>query len=281
MSVLQPIVSVCIPVFNAEAFIGQAVQSVLDQRFEEWELVIVDNASTDRTVERIRRFKDPRIRFFQNETNLGPEKNWNKAIALALGRYTKLLCADDILYPDCLAVQVEAMEDPANREPALVFSSRDFIDDRGRKILSASNYPPGLHDGKGLLGAILSAGKNLIGEPLTTLIRSEVLREVGGFSTEIPYYTDLEMWCRLIEGRTAFSIGKPLGAFRVSSEAWSADLADKQLAQGQQFFRIIAARYQPPGVESALRMGLFRARLNAFLRRLFYVYLAARKNFLG
>jgi glycosyltransferase involved in cell wall biosynthesis len=273
-----PTVSVCIPVFNAEAFIGEAVQSVLDQLFQDWELVVVDNASTDKTVEEIRRFDDPRIRFFQNETNLGPEKNWNRAIALAAGRYTKLLCADDILYPDCLALQVAAMEDPVNGKPALVFSSRDFIDERGRKILSASSYPPGLLDGAGLLRSILCAGKNLIGEPHTTLIRSDVLRAVGGFSTEIPYYTDLEMWCRLIYGRTVFSIGKPLGAFRVSSEAWSADLADKQLAQGQQFFRQIAGRYALPKVESALREGLFRARLNAFLRRLFYVYLAVRKK---
>ena len=91
-------------------FIASTLESVLQQTYRHLEIVITDNDSTDGTVAQIRKFTDPRIRLIQNEANLGLGANWNKALSCATGTYVKLLCADDLIYPDCLQRQVEALE---------------------------------------------------------------------------------------------------------------------------------------------------------------------------
>src|SRR5579859_195058 len=106
----QPLISVCIPCYNGERFIGRTLESVLRQTFTDFELVIVDDKSTDGTVSVIRGFTDARIRLIQNEKNLGLCLNWNRALSQTAGKYVKLLCEDDFLYPECLARQVAVLE---------------------------------------------------------------------------------------------------------------------------------------------------------------------------
>jgi glycosyltransferase involved in cell wall biosynthesis len=92
---LGPQVTICIPVFNCQKYIHQAIESVIAQTFRNWEMVIVNNASTDCTLEIIHSYSDPRIRIINNEKNIGLEANWNKAVSAAQGKYIKLLPADD------------------------------------------------------------------------------------------------------------------------------------------------------------------------------------------
>src|SRR6476660_8884800 len=108
-------VSVCIPVYNGDRFIEAAIESVLDQTFKDFEIIIVDNQSTDNTVSLIKKYTDPRIKFFQNDSNIGLIPNWNMAMSKASGEYIKILPADDLIYPQCLEWQVAILNNDTNK----------------------------------------------------------------------------------------------------------------------------------------------------------------------
>src|SRR5687767_8430509 len=108
----KPKVSVLIPTYNYAHFLDETIQSVLNQTYSDYELIIVDNKSTDSTVELVGKYLgDPRVRFYQNEKNLGLTGNWNKCLEYATGEYIKFLCADDKFHPEMLAKFVAVMEE--------------------------------------------------------------------------------------------------------------------------------------------------------------------------
>ena len=92
-------VSVCLPVYNGAPFVRQAVSSALAQTGVDLELLVIDNASTDSTVDIVRELHDPRLRLLRNETNIGAGRNWSRCLTEARGDLVKILCADDWLYP--------------------------------------------------------------------------------------------------------------------------------------------------------------------------------------
>jgi len=100
-------VSVIIPVFNAEKFVGQAIQSVLDQTFENFELIILDDGSSDGSLEVIQQFKDPRIRLFRHEKNLGEVASRNRGLLEARGDWIAPLDADDVWHRDLLKKKLD------------------------------------------------------------------------------------------------------------------------------------------------------------------------------
>ena len=94
----SPIISVLIPLYNAEKFIAQAIESVLNQTFTDFEIIIVDNYSTDRSITIARNYEyDKRVKIFQNSENIGAVRNWNQCMLYASGEYLKFLFADDYL----------------------------------------------------------------------------------------------------------------------------------------------------------------------------------------
>lgn len=99
-----PKVSILIPVFNRKAYIAECIQSALGQTFKDFEVVVVDNASTDGTWEICQQFavNDTRVRVFQNEINLGPVRNWLRCVDEARGKYGKFLFSDDLMLPKYL-----------------------------------------------------------------------------------------------------------------------------------------------------------------------------------
>jgi glycosyltransferase involved in cell wall biosynthesis len=109
-----PAVSVLLPCFRSERFVRRAVESVLAQRFADWELVACDNASDDGTFELLQGYaaRDPRIRAYRNEVNVGPVRNWRRCAELATGRLAGLLFSDDWFEPDYLARLVPRLDDP-------------------------------------------------------------------------------------------------------------------------------------------------------------------------
>lgn len=108
----QPLVSVLMTVYNREKFIAEAIESVINSSYQNWELIIVDDRSTDQSVEIARRYEaaDSRIKVYVNEKNLGDYPNRNKAAGYAKGKYIKFLDSDDLMYWYGLQVMVEAME---------------------------------------------------------------------------------------------------------------------------------------------------------------------------
>ncbi|HEV3223189.1 MAG TPA: glycosyltransferase [Puia sp.] len=128
----SPLVSVAMPVYNAEKYIMQAIDSVLGQSYPHFELVIVNDGSTDRSKEIIHSYSDKRIRFYDNEVNLGITKTRNKCIQYATGKYIAVLDNDDIALPFRLEKQVEFLE--SDFDYALCGSFYEVIDGDDRLI---------------------------------------------------------------------------------------------------------------------------------------------------
>lgn len=112
----KPAVSIGLPVYNGEDFLESSVDSILSQTFTDFELIICDNASTDRTPEICRKYaaKDPRVHYYRNKTNLGAPRNYNKTVKLSRGKYFKWAAADDVHEPEYLKRCVEVLDnDPS------------------------------------------------------------------------------------------------------------------------------------------------------------------------
>lgn len=134
---LQNKVSILIPVYNRENLIEETVQSALKQTYENIEIIIVDNQSTDKTWEVLQKLilKDNRIRIFQNDTNIGPVRNWKRCIDEANGEYGKILWSDDLMAPAFLEKILPFLED---KDVGFVFTGTEiFIDGTNKK---SSNY---------------------------------------------------------------------------------------------------------------------------------------------
>lgn len=148
-----PLASVCIPAYNNAAYISETIESVLKQTYENLELVICDDQSKDDTVKVIETFKDPRIRLIKNEKNLGMSGNWNNCLSHCKGEFIKLICADDVLAPEALEKEVQALID----HPSVVFSESDtrLFDLNGKPKGWYKRYPKatGLVSGKTVVRA--------------------------------------------------------------------------------------------------------------------------------
>jgi glycosyltransferase involved in cell wall biosynthesis len=131
----KPKVSVGLPVFNGEKYLNEAIDSILCQSFTDFELIICDNASFDRTEEICQDYaaQDSRIRYYRNKTNIGGSRNQNLTIELSQGEYFHLGAHDDLLDPDLLAKSVEVLD--RNSSVVLCYSLMFEIDDCGN-ILS-------------------------------------------------------------------------------------------------------------------------------------------------
>lgn len=126
-----PCVSIGLPVYNGENFLEETLQSILSQTFEDFELIISDNASTDRTQQICRQYaaKDLRIRYYRNEKNLGAAKNFNRVFELSNGQYFKWAAHDDVCAPELLSKCVEVL----NSDPSIVlcYTKVKNIDENG------------------------------------------------------------------------------------------------------------------------------------------------------
>lgn len=117
----RPLVSILIPVYNREEFVGSCIQSAMGQTIDDLEIIVVDNASTDNTWNICQQYanKDSRIRLFQNDTNLGPVRNWQRCIGEAKGNFGKILFSDDLIHSHFLEKTLPYIED---NSVAFVFS---------------------------------------------------------------------------------------------------------------------------------------------------------------
>ncbi len=139
----RPKVTVFIPVYNREQYVGEAIESILAQTFSDFEILLVDDGSTDHSVDKIRSFPDPRIRLVCNEENLGIPKTRNKGVELARGQYMAMLDSDDRAYPERLEKQVAFLD--LHPEYAQIGSWCRMMDAQGR-ILNKIKRQPVLPD---------------------------------------------------------------------------------------------------------------------------------------
>ena len=212
-----PKVSVLIPTYNYARYLPEAIESVLKQSFEDYELIIVDDCSKDDSEEVIRHYAalDSRVRCEFNPANLGLVGNWNYCLSLARGEYIKFLFGDDKLADgQALQKMVRMLEE--NPSAVLAVSARNIIDENSAFLESGDHMgAEGLHSGLEVIVRCLESNANLIGEPSVVLMRRRDISR--GFNTQYLQIPDLEMWFHLLEKGNAVYTAEPLCAFRKHS----------------------------------------------------------------
>ncbi len=251
-----PLVSVCVPAYKAERFIATTIESVLAQTTDDWELVLVDDASPDATYEIAARYRgDPRVRIDRNDANLGPIDNWNHVVAQARGRYVKVLCSDDVLYPTCLARQAGALT--AHPRAGMVAARRDIIDGDGRVVFGDRGLAglSGVVPGHIALERMVEIGTTPFGEPSVVLFRAEALRQAGPFRADYATLIDVDRYAEVLRRWDCVALDETLAAFRLSSGSWS-DRSHR--VQGRNLRRLLDDLAADPTLalsRSALRRG--------------------------
>ena len=162
---MSPRVSVIIPTYNNELYVEETMRSVLAQTFTDFELVVADHSSADRTWELLQEFTiDPRVRLLTTPAGGSAERNWNRVSREATGELVKLVCGDDLLAPDMLEKQVAAF-DEHDDGVVMVASPRDIVDASGRRVVHNIG-----------LGGLRGSGAGSGGDPPFGAARGEHLR---------------------------------------------------------------------------------------------------------
>jgi len=215
-------VSVCIPTYKYGCYIAETIESILEQTFTDFELLIVDDNSQDATAEIVEQFaqRDERIRFSVNANNLGMVKNWNFCLSLARGDYIKFVFGDDLLAsPDALGRMVSLLD--SDQSISLVASSRNLIDEHSDVLSVKSGFNRDcILPGPDVINYCLFRQKNLIGEPTVTMFRRN--QATRGFKENYQQIVDLEMWFYLLEKGGFAYISDRLCSFRVHEKQQTA-----------------------------------------------------------
>lgn len=190
-----PKVTILMPVFNGEEYLRQAIVSILEQTFTDFEFLIINDGSMDSSVDIIQSYDDERIRLIHNKKNLKLISTLNKGIRLSRGQYIARMDCDDISHPERIAKQVAFME--ANPEVG-VLGTGIFIIDRNGKRKYKFRYPTKhnfLHWSLCFYSPIVHPA---------VMIRKNLLMKVGGYDHGMVHAEDYDLWRRLIK-KTRFS----------------------------------------------------------------------------
>jgi len=254
-------VSVCIPSYNAGKFIHRTIKSVLDSACQHFEIIVNDDASTDNTADIVHSFQDSRIRFYQNDTNTGPVKNWNLAVKNATGEYVSLLNHDDLYGPFWLSFAVHNLE----KHPHIGWIATAFrvIDENENTLKIVSRFPKTGEINKA--DAFLEVSK-LNGLGPGFIARKSVLEEIGYYDEDAGPGADNDLFLRLAARFSlCYSATNPLTAWRLHqtnlTNSWG------PIEQGIEGFRMLNKIFDDPTLPLELQQ--FReSSLNYFYRKL-------------
>ena len=200
--------SVILPAFNAEKYLGEAIESILSQTFTDFELIAVDDGSTDRTPDILRANPDHRIRIVSNRSNLGVARSLNNGIAEARGRYIARQDADDISLPERLQKQFDYME--AHPQVAVLGTGRQTMTGGGKtKTNSPPMESPTFED--------MLKSSRLVGA--SVMIRKNRLDETGGYDDFFRQADDYDLWLRLTKKYPAANLQEGLYIVRRNTDS--------------------------------------------------------------
>ncbi len=238
----RPRVSLCIPAYQAERYLQQTLDSCLAQDYPDFEVVVIDNNSSDGTREILETVKDERVRVIRNETTLPVVENWNLAVRMSRGEFVKVVCADDILEPDCVAAQSAVLGD--SPDVALVSSRIDFIDAEGQLLRRARGLGGivGRQSGERVVRQLVRTGSYPVGPAVAVMFRRADFDRTGGFGSDLVLTSDIDLWVRLLRCGDFFGVAKTLGALRFTLGSLTSSMSTRsQLAQRSEFVRRLAA----------------------------------------
>jgi len=236
----MPVVSVVMPSFNHEEFISEAIESVLGQDFDDFELIIVDDASTDSSKQIIQQYaaEDSRIRAIFHETNGGFSKTMNDGIETAKGEFVANLDSDDVWMTDKLSKQLKVLE---QNPDLIIWAEGEVVDEKGR--LSGQTFS----ERWGTTSAKKSG--DLWQELLRTncIFNSSVLykkQNLGDarYDEEVSYLDDYKLWLEMARQRHFHYIAEPLAKYRIHSDNWlggsGPETLKRQRTAGQEYLSI-------------------------------------------
>jgi glycosyltransferase involved in cell wall biosynthesis len=218
MSYGQPLASICIPTYNAGKTVMSTLQSILNQTYQNLEILVVDNASTDNTVSLLGQVNDPRVVIHRNERNIGAEASFSRCIGLASGEHIAIFHADDLYLPNMVEKQVRAFQD--NPSVGAVFTMASFINDRG-DIIGQSKLPAKLRGKRvfhypEIFSNILEKGNFLMCP--SSMVRGKLYKELAPFDVDrFGTSADLDMWLRILEKGPIAVLDEKLMSYRFST----------------------------------------------------------------
>lgn len=228
----SPLVSVCISAYDVEGFLAEALDSVLGQTYQNLEVVLLDNGSTDRTSEVIQAVQDERLRAFQVSPNLGGYQGMNWTVGKARGDYLAVYHSDDVYEPTIVEREVAFLR--SHPEVGAVFALDRYIDEEGR-VFGGMTMPAAFRGRDSLtydeiLPYLVNHMNTLFCCP-TFMTRRAIWDAIGPFDAEtFGIGSDLEMWLRIARRYPVAILNEPLMRYRVRKQNWSA--RDRRLRTG-------------------------------------------------
>ncbi len=220
---MKPIVTVLMTVYNGKNYLNEAIESVLCQTLNNYEFLIVDDASTDNSIEIIDSYHDSRIKLLKNKKNIGQTASLNKGLAIAQGKYIARFDQDDVCLPKRLEEQVAFFK----KNPSIsILCSREYsINEQGKRI---GVWKRDLNNYGAFLGYII-LGLNPVWTPSVMFVR-DVFLQLGGFNVDYGPSSDFEFWSRMALKRlNAKVVPKFHQLRRIHNQSQSNLMADEQL----------------------------------------------------
>jgi len=205
----DPRVTVIMPVYNAERYVSEAIDSILTQTFTDFEFIIIDDGSTDGSPDIIGQYEDKRIRFIRKPRNEGLVSALNLGIELALGEYIARMDADDIALPERLEKQVAFLD---SHPDVVVVGTKAWRIDPAGKIIESMISVTRWED----VHRYLRSGANRLIHS-SVMMRTEIVRKIGGYREQFPHAEDIDLWLRILEHGKICNLPEKLMLYRSNS----------------------------------------------------------------
>jgi len=274
---VQPLVSVVVPVFNGLPHLTALVDSLLEQTYPNLEIVFSEGGGTDGSLGYLTGLDDPRITVIEQPQGTSAAENWTRASQAATGEFTKLICQDDLLYPEAIEQQVEDLRN--HPSAVMATASRDIVDASGSTIFrnrGLSGLKGDVVAGQATIRECYLRGTNVIGEPLAVLFRTEALQGNLPWLDDNPLMLDLSMYQKVAPLGDVALRTNSVGAFRVSSGSWSTKLAREQVNQTREWQDTYAALHSEEISPADRRRAVLGRTTQTTFRRVTYKVLATR-----
>jgi len=235
----NPKISVCLPTYNRVGYAKEAIKSVINQTFGDFELIVSDDASTEDVESMVQSFDDRRIKCFRQEINLGFIKNWNFCLINSSGKYIKIMGDDDVLLPNCLEESIRILE--KEEFVGMVCSDYWTIDGNGNFINNHQFNDESfrifkknkIEMGKKFIKEYL-LGRRRVGLPSAILFKKDLLKIVGNFDESAGPPADIDLWLRILQISDFYYIDEKLLKMR-----WHKDNLSKKLEEDLFYYKYV------------------------------------------
>lgn len=215
----MPKVTVLMSVYNGERFLREAIESILVQSFQDFEFIIIDDGSTDSTLEIIQSYDDTRIRLIENEMNLGLSRSLNRGLKLAKGQFIARQDADDVSEPERLARQVTFLE--THNDVVLLGTSYQEIDTHG-SLIGKRKLPCDYTEIRWSLLFFCPFVHSAV-----MLRKSIVLEQIGFYNEALAYAMDYDLWYRIARCLPVANLDEYLVRYRINPRSMTATYGDR------------------------------------------------------